>query len=210
MIREMTNKFQIDHRKTTPYHPQSNGQTERVNQTLVSILRKTLQDSKRDYNTKLTAALWAYKTTFKVTTQATPFTLVYGIEATLPIEFEVKSLRVAVNSRLTDSRSLRSRLAFLEELDERRRMSAQHIEAIQRRRKITFDKKHKKRTLRTGMLVLLQDARKLDFPGEFDAVWLGPYLISEVFANNSIQLETLNGERFPTCTSGSRCKEYRT
>lgn len=59
-----------------------------------------------------------------------PFSLVYGIEATLPIEFEVKSLRVAINSCLTDSQSLRRRLAALGELDECRRMSAQHMETI--------------------------------------------------------------------------------
>ena len=76
--------------------------------------------------------------------------------------------------------------------------------------KSLLTKKHKKRVLSVGTLVLLQDARKLDFPGKFDALWLGPYLISEVFANNSLQLETLNGEKFPTRTSGSRCKEYRT
>ena len=70
-------------------------------------------------------------------------------------------------------------------------------------------KKHKKRALGVGTLVLLQDARKLDFPGKFDALWLEPYLVKEVFANNSLQLETLNGERFPARTSGSRCKEYR-
>jgi len=209
LIREMTDKFQIDHRKTTPYHPQTNGQTERVNGTLVSILRKTIMDSKRDWDVKLTAALWAYRTTFKVTTQATPFSLVYGLEATLPIEFEVESLRVAIGSRLTDSQSLKNRLTDLEELDERRRMAAQHIEAIQRRRKITFDKRHKKRVLRPGMMVMIQDARKLEFPGKFDAVWLGPYLVREAFPNNSLQLETLNGESFPTRTSGSRCKEYR-
>ena len=207
-IEAMTSRFQIDHRKTTSYHPQTNGQTERVNGTLVTILRKTIRDSKRDWDVKLTAALWAYRTTFKVTTQATPFSLVYGIEATLPIEFEVESLRVAVETRLTDSQSLRRRLTVLEELDESRRLSAQHIEAIQRRRKIAFDKRHKKRTLRVGMLILLQDGRKKDFPGKFDAVWMGPYIVSEVFDNNSVQLTTLSGEKFPHRTAGSRCKEY--
>jgi len=209
LIREMTEKFKIDHRKTTPYHPQTNGQTERVNGILVSILRKTVIDSKRDWDTKLTAALWAYRTTYKVTTRATPFSLVYGLEATLPIEYEVESLRVAVSTRLTESQSLRNRLTDLEALDEGRRMAAQHIEAIQRRRKITFDKRHKRRALTPGMMVMIQDARKLEFPAKFNAVWLGPYLVYEVFPNNSIQLETLNGELFPTRTSGSRCKEYR-
>ena len=58
------------------------------------------------------------------------------------------------------------------------------------------------------MMVMNQDARKLDFPGKFDACWMGPYLW-EVFPNNSMQLETLNGESFPTRTVGSQCKEYR-
>ncbi|XP_073394446.1 uncharacterized protein [Physcomitrium patens] len=156
------------------------------------------------------ATLWAYRTTFKVTTQATPFSLVYGLEAVLPIEFEVPSLRIAVDSRLTDKQSLKTRFYELEALDESRRRGAQHIEAIQRRRKVVFDKRNKTRVLQPGMLVLLQDARKIDFPSKFDAIWLGPYLIKEVFLNNSVQLEILNGQLFPTRTSGSRCKEYKT
>ena len=210
LVQEMIDKFLIDHRKTTPYHPQTNGQTERVNGTLVSILRKTVIDSKRDWDVKLTSTLWAYQTTFTVTTHATPFSLVYEIEATILIEFEVESLRVAVGTRLTNSQSLRNRLTDLKELDERRRVVAQHIKAIQRRRKITFDKRHKKRTLHPCMMVIIYDARKLNFPGKFDAVWLGPYLVRDTFPNNSLQLETLNGESFPMRTSGSRCKQYKT
>jgi hypothetical protein len=210
VIEGLTQRFQIDHRKTTPYHPQTNGHTERVNQTLVNILRKTVVDSKKDWNKKLVAALWAYRTTFKVTTRATPFSLVYGIEPILPIEFEVPSLRIAIDNRMTNSQSLRDRLDQLEGLDEARMISTQHLEAIQRRRKIAFDKCNKTRILQPGMLILLQDARRLNFPSKFDALWLGPYIVREVFANNSVQLETLNGELFPTRTAGSRCKEYKT
>ena len=36
------------------------------------------------------------------------------------------------------------------------------------------------------MLILLQDGRKLDFLGNFDVVWMDLYLVSEVFANNSV------------------------
>ena len=129
-IQKMTDKFQIDHRKTTPYHPQTNGQTERVNGILVNILRKTVLDSKRDWDVKLMAALWAYRRTYKVTTQTTPFSLVYGLEATLPIEYKVESLRVVIDSRLTENQPLRNMLTYLEELDEGKKMAAQHIEAI--------------------------------------------------------------------------------
>ena len=91
---------------------------------------------------------------------------------------------MAVYFRLTDSQSLKNRLTDLEELDERRRMAAQHIEAIHRRRKIIFDKRHKKRALQPGMMVMVQDGRKLEFPGKFDAVWMGPYVLKKMFANN--------------------------
>ena len=91
LIQEMTNKFQINHRKTTSDHLQTNDQTEWINGILVSILRKTVLDSKRDWDVKLTAALWAYRTTYKVTTQATLFSLVCDLETTLSIEYEVES-----------------------------------------------------------------------------------------------------------------------
>ena len=48
LIAEMTHRFQINNRKTTPNHSQTNGQTERVNGILVSILRKTITYLKTD------------------------------------------------------------------------------------------------------------------------------------------------------------------
>ena len=57
LIEELTMAYDIDHRKTTPYHPQTNVLAERVNQTIVRILRKTIQDNKRDWDSKLNAAL---------------------------------------------------------------------------------------------------------------------------------------------------------
>ena len=75
---------------------------------------------------------------------ATPFSLVYGIEAILPIKFEVESLRVAVGTRLNNSQSLKNKLTALEELNNARRRTAQHIEAIQKNMKIIFDKCNKK------------------------------------------------------------------
>ena len=55
---------------------------------------------------------------------------------------------------------------------------------------------------------MVQDLQKLEFLGKFDALWTNPYIIQEVFPNNSLQLKTLDGAEFPTLTNGSRCKEY--
>ena len=36
------------------------------------------------------------------------------------------------------------------------------------------------------MMVMIQDARKMDFLSKFDALWLGPYVVKAVFPNNSL------------------------
>jgi hypothetical protein len=83
------------------------------------------------------------------------------------------------------------------------------VETIQRQRKVYFDKKVKKITLNVGMWVMLQVVRMFEFPGKFDALWINPYIIKEVFPNNSFQLKDLDGLKFLTRTNGGRCKEYK-
>jgi len=41
-------------------------------------------------------ALWAYRTATKTTTGFTPFQLVYGLEATLPIKCDISSFKLDV------------------------------------------------------------------------------------------------------------------
>ena len=48
LIEAMTEGYGIEHRKTTPYHLETNRLAERVNQTVIRILRKTFNDNKQD------------------------------------------------------------------------------------------------------------------------------------------------------------------
>ena len=70
------------------------------------IHEKTVSPTQKDWSKGLYEALWAYRTTFKVTVQSTPFTLVYGTEAIFPVEKETPTLRVALESHLGDRESL--------------------------------------------------------------------------------------------------------
>ena len=70
----------ISHRKSTPYYPRANGQAESTNKILIAILTKIVGVKRNDWGTKLSAALWAYRTLYKVATGCTPFKLVYGLE----------------------------------------------------------------------------------------------------------------------------------
>ena len=209
LVSDRGSHFVINHQFSAPYYLLTNGQTKQTNQTLCRILRKPVNDSKRDWDAKLRATLWAYRMTYKVTTHTTPFSLVYGIEAILPIEFEVEILRIAVEERLDASKSIEHRLEVLEGLSAARMLSAHYVETPQRRRKMTFDKKQMIRTFKVGQWVLLRDDRHKDFMGKFDALWLSPYVVKELFANGSLLLETLAGDVFPTRTNTERCKEYK-
>ena len=96
MIQRITSKHNIRHRITSPYHPQANGQVESSNKVIKGILTKTVRSHHKDWATRLPEVLWAYRTTWRNTTGFSPYELVYGKTITFPIEFEIKTLRTAL------------------------------------------------------------------------------------------------------------------
>ncbi|KAG9447252.1 hypothetical protein H6P81_013380 [Aristolochia fimbriata] len=87
-------KFCIQQRMSSAYNPAANGLAEAFNKTLCKILKKTVGTHKRSWDEKLPEALWAYRTTARTPTQPTPYSLIYGSEAVLPLEVQLPSLRI--------------------------------------------------------------------------------------------------------------------
>ena len=56
-----------------------------------------------DFSEKLPFALWAYWTSFRTFTEATPYSLVYGMEVVLPVEIEMGSLRVTLEQQIPEA-----------------------------------------------------------------------------------------------------------
>jgi hypothetical protein len=163
-----------------------------------------------DWDVKLLDALWAYRTAYKVTTKFTPFQLVYGQEAILPIELELPSLRIALEERLDDSESLQERIAMLEKLDEMRGQAYLNTAAIQKWRKTYYDSKMKNKIIVDNDLVLLYDSRFQKFPGKFKIRWQGPYKVVKAYENGSCDLEDFQGRPLATRINGNRLKVYHT
>ena len=124
----------VIHNKSTSYYPQANGLAESTNKILQTILKKIMNENRMDWDTKLHSALWAYQTSYKINIQSTPFRLAFGLEAVMPVEFQVPSLRIQIQDRLVEGQSEQLRLQQLLELGEARVRSMAILEQEQRRR----------------------------------------------------------------------------
>ena len=80
---------------STPAYPQSNGQAEATNKTILNGLKKRLDEVKGRWAEELPNVLWAYHTTPKRSTGETPFSLTYRAEAVIPAEVNLCSAQVA-------------------------------------------------------------------------------------------------------------------
>ncbi|KAG9446928.1 hypothetical protein H6P81_013056 [Aristolochia fimbriata] len=202
--------FAIQQRTSTAYNPAANGLAEAFNKTLCKILKKTIGANKRSWDEKLGEALWAYRTSFRTPTQSTPFSLVNGTEAVLPLEVQLPSLRIAMREGLTTEECAQQRLAELESLDEQRLEAQQRLECYQSRMTRAFNKKVRLRSFQKGDLVLVV-RRPMLFTnktgGKFAPKWDGPYVVQEAYTNDAYKLVTAKGSEL-LITNGKFLKRF--
>ena len=79
---------------STPRYPQSNGLAEASNKTILTALKKRLDSAKDKWVDELPRVLWAYRTTARRPISISPFVLTYGMEAIVPTEIGMPTLRI--------------------------------------------------------------------------------------------------------------------
>ena len=113
LIEKITEEFQIQNSKTTPYHPQAKSFVEAFNKILENELTKICNFQRDDWDHKIPLVLWDYCTTCKILIGHNPFRLVYGQEAIMPLEYIVPSLRTNAITKIIDASTIEEILSQL-------------------------------------------------------------------------------------------------
>lgn len=78
---------------STSYYPQGNGLAESSNKSLVRIIKKLLSQNKKNWDSELVYALWADRVSSKKSIGTSPFQLVYGVEAVIPVQLALPVMK---------------------------------------------------------------------------------------------------------------------
>ena len=81
-------------------------------------MTKVCNVRRHDWDQKVSAVLWAYRTTCKQLTGYTPFHLVYGQEVVMPMDYIVSSLRIATIIEMIDTDTIEEILVQLVQMEE--------------------------------------------------------------------------------------------
>ena len=185
-----------------------NGAVEAANKNIKKIIEK-MTSTYKDWHEKLPYALMGYRTTVRTSTGATPFSLTYGMEAVLPIEVEIPSLRIMLETDLDEDQWMRTRHDQLNLIEGKRLTAMCHGQLYRGRMARAFNKKVRPRGFQAGDLVL----RKVlpnheDVRGKWVPTYEGPYVVKHAFSGGALILTDVNREELGRPINSDAVKRY--
>ncbi|XP_025607708.1 uncharacterized protein [Arachis hypogaea] len=129
-------------------HPQTNGLAETANKVILHALKKKIDDAKGLWAELIPEVLWGYNTTLQTSTKETPFRLVYGSEAMIPVKISQSSFRTQLGNQEE------ARRAELDTIEEVRDIATLRQRVAQQAIARQYNKAVKSRSFMQGDLVL--------------------------------------------------------
>ena len=137
--------------QTSPYHPQTNGQCERFNSTLIGTLGTLPQEKKSERKNHIGALVHAYNCTQNSTTGFSPYYLMYRRQPHLPVRCHLR-----IGTTLTYGTyhlKIHTEYARMCQMGHKMTKTCQAKEA--QHRKLNYDKRRKAAALEVGDMVLV-------------------------------------------------------
>ena len=183
---------------STAFHPQSDGQTERTNQTLETGLRAFINGSQDNWDDLLPMAEFAINSSVNISTGMTPFQLIHGKEPQLPIDLGLDSNTPAA-------------VDFVKFMTQTIDKARDNISKAQTSQKTQADKHRRDHTFQIGDRVMLS-TRNLNLKSthsrKLAPKWIGPFTIKTRKQENSFELDLPDSYRIHRTFHVSLIKPY--
>ncbi|GJW68498.1 putative nucleotidyltransferase, ribonuclease H [Tanacetum coccineum] len=182
-------KYEVTHKISTTYHPQTDGQTEVTNKAIKHILERSVRYNPKDWSEKLNDALWAFRTAYKTPTGCTPFRMVYGEACHLPGEIEHKSYWALKQCNMDLTAAAKNRFMELNELMELRDGAYKNTRIYKERTKRWHDSRLRgDKDFKNGDNVLLFNSRLKLHPGKLKSKWSGPFIVKTMYPYGTVEI----------------------
>jgi hypothetical protein len=195
-VREFVETYGIKLLNSSPYYAQANGQAESSNKILIKPIKKKIEENPGRWHEVLSEALWAQRISRHGATKVTPFELVYGQEAVLPVEVNLAAYRLAKQNDLDVDTYHALMMDNIDEVTDKRLEALEEIEKYKRRVARAYNRKVRAKSFQVDDLVwktILPIGTKSNKFGKWSPSWEGPYRITRVCSGNSYMVETLQG-----------------
>uniref|UniRef100_A0A3B3IJJ6 Gypsy retrotransposon integrase-like protein 1 n=2 Tax=Oryzias latipes TaxID=8090 RepID=A0A3B3IJJ6_ORYLA len=152
--------------RTTPYHAAGNGQAERFNRTLLSMLRNLTEQAKSDWKSSLAKVVHAYNCTRSEATGYAPYYLLFGRSPRLPVD-------IMFGLTPGDQSTSHSEYArkWRKRMQEAYKLATETMQKEQNRAKVMYDRKCHGAELQPGCRVLVRNFRDRGRPGKLRSYW---------------------------------------
>ena len=163
----------------------------------------------KDWHEVLPFALHRYRTTARTSTRATPLSLVYSMDAVLPVEVHIPSLRIMKDVGLSEYDWIQTRLDQINLINEKRLTAVRHGQMYQKRMIKAFNKKVRRQVYQVGDLVVKRIILPQSDPrGKWTPTYEGPFVIKSVFSGGAMILTTMDGDDLPHPANADIVKRY--
>jgi hypothetical protein len=199
-VRDFAESLKIKLLSSSPYYAQANGQVKSSNKTLIKLIKKKIEENPKRWHEVLLEALWAHRIPKHSATKITPFELVYGEEAVLPVEVNLDALRIARQNELSTIDYHDLMLDRHDEVSDARVKALGKIERDKLRVAKAYNRRVKEKSFQVGDLVwkmILSIGSRSSKFGKWSPNWEGLYRIEEVIPGNSYMVQSIQGTSLP-------------